>query len=188
MASPRFEALMKARRAFNGVPIPDSWVPAFKEVWGDNVRGMYSDDMQKAYWYAGDRPTRRHEVMHGIRAAASRDPSLSAAIPWWARGERVGGFRDELLARLASKDRSQITDWPTGEYPSKSAIDIPLYGAFDVGRFAAKNPVLVASGLTGLGTLAYGLSLPEKEAGAQEQNQPASGPHSLDSIIERLGQ
>lgn len=173
MASPKFTAMMAARRGFEGVPVPEAVWPLA------DANGVYSDDLLQAYWVAGNRPVMRHELMHGIRANAERDPSLSAAIPWWARGAHVGGFRDELLARLAARDMSQITQWDTAAYPRLTAGDRAMYAAFDAGR-AAASPAAVAGALTGAGLLAYGLSAPDEPAVADE-------PNSLDRIIERLG-
>lgn len=201
MASPKFTAMMKARRGFDVRPVSAAEVEAGRapleallQMASRRQAGVYvMPDVPTMRAYGVGRPTafytdifgngravRRHEVMHGMRDAAMADPSLRAAIPWWARGGEWGGFQDELLARLASKDKSQIRDWNTAAYPRKSLGDRAMYGVFDAGRLAAENPAAVAGALTGTGLLAYGLSIPEEPAVADE-------PHSLDRIIERLG-
>jgi hypothetical protein len=114
--------------------------------------------------------------MHGIRDMAMQDPELSAAIPWWARRGKAGGFEDELLARLAGKD---VMDWPMSQYfmddPLKYGAALPFYAA-------ARNPEGLLAGAVGTGaTLAYALS-------GEEEKQPQEEiARKFDNIIGRLG-
>jgi hypothetical protein len=94
MADPtRLAAMLAARRKFNAIPYtPGGYVhDVVKQVGGDDTIGLYG--RRVAIYPEGDRATRRHEIMHGIRDVASQDPSLKAAVPWWARG-RLGSFED----------------------------------------------------------------------------------------------
>jgi hypothetical protein len=80
---------------------------------------MYFDGGVAVY-PRGDRAVRRHEVMHGMVDRAQENPDLQAVLPWWARSAERGSLRDELLARLASRDTSQLRDWPLGLYAEQT--------------------------------------------------------------------
>lgn len=190
MASPKFSALMKARRQFDVVNFPPDEFAAmvskrFPET--SNVKGFYSPAGSRPMvaLSGNDRAFRRHEVMHGIRdMATSYGEGMESAIPLWARAGQRGGFADELLARLASGDRSQLSGWPTERYPRYSMSDRALYAAFDTardaGRYYSENPAILGASVVGGSVLGYG-------AFAPEERKESPRPNSLDAIIERLG-
>jgi hypothetical protein len=151
----RFQALMKARRQFDVVPWDEQAVaegvlpmgalmlkqdyPTLRAAYasaGDayppstpiSGRGL---DRAVALYPRGDRPARRHEVMHGIQHAARYDPEVEAAIPWWARNARGASLQDELLARLAQREPGAVLDWPLDKYGvlAKTPSDRLVYGA-----------------------------------------------------------
>lgn len=119
MASP-LGKLLQARRQLKSIPKSLS-------DYDFDFHGAYIPEEKLAIWRDGDRATRRHEVMHGIRDIASQDPDLAEAIPWWARNAKPGGFEDELLARLAGND---WRDW-----------DMPAYWADDPLKYSLAMPV-----------------------------------------------
>jgi hypothetical protein len=168
MADPtKLAAMLAARRKFNAIPYtPGGYVhDVVKQVGGDDTIGLYG--RRVAIYPEGDRATRRHEIMHGIRDVASQDPSLSAAVPWWARG-RLGSFEDELLARLAAGG-DHISGWPMRDYyhqdPLKYALAMPVHRVATDPQ--ARNALLGLLG-TGGALMAYGLSSQERPAVAEE--------------------
>jgi hypothetical protein len=159
--------MLAARRQLKTIPYSSdgpvrSWMDANM---GDNVLGFYGN--KTAVYPKTDRPSRRHEIMHGIRDVASQDPSLSAAVPWWARG-RLGSFEDELLARLAAGG-DHISGWPMRDYyhqdPLKYALAMPVHRVATDPQ--ARNALLGLVG-TGGALMAYGLSSQERPAVAEE--------------------
>lgn len=194
----KFRQLLAARRRFDAIPwdsqaVADERLPMevlaersrFPDVDGVYVRhpdgpdaAMPDAGLRRAtalYKDRGDRATRRHEVMHGIRDAATHYPELSGAIPWWARRSKAGSFEDELLARLAGGD---VWDWPMSQYfmddPLKYGVAMPFYAA-------ARNPEGLLAGAVGTGaTLAYALS------GEEEKPPQEEIARKFDSIIGRL--
>lgn len=200
----RFSQLLRARRTFKGFAVPE--VPkSTLEIMASGLlkdadaAGLYVDGptaselvgrpiRSAAYYPAGDRGIRRHEVMHGIRAAAVRDPSLSDAIPWWARGAETGSLRDELLARLASRQEGSLLDWPLELYATRHPKSAMAYRSAKpvqaVARFAYDNPVtagaLAGGAAVGVPLMAWGLSEDPPPEEAQRS------PDELDRIIDRL--
>jgi hypothetical protein len=160
-------------------------------------QGVYNG--RTAAYPAGDRAIRRHELFHGLVDKAADDPSLnvSPTVNALASARRMlgdsgplAGARDiteELFAHAVGgqypKTLSQllkvspyIADYAR-LYHSQSGLGnaLPLYAAS-----VATHPATVAGGLVGGGMLAYGLNAPEEAT--------ESGEHSLDRLIERLGQ
>lgn len=200
----RFSQLLRARRTFKGFAVPE--VPkstleimASKTLKDSGADGLFIDlsgvgeifpgrpVLSEAYYPAGNRGMRRHEVMHGIRSAAVRDPSLSDAIPWWARGAETGSFRDELLARLASRQEGSLLDWPLEWYATRHPKSAMAYRSAKpvqaVARFAYDNPVtasaLAGGTAVGVPTFIYGMSADEKP------DEEAIAAH-FDKMIDRL--
>lgn len=148
--SGKLAKLLAARRQIQSIP-----KSASGEVFDD--LGRYYPDQKLAIWEDGDRISRRHEVMHGIRDVASKDPELAGALPWWARGGKDGGFEDELLARLAGGD---VRDWSMPAYwrddPLKYSIAMPIHAI-------ASHPEGALAGLVGGGAIVAGAALSAKE-------------------------
>lgn len=146
----KLSALLRARRQIQSIPKSAS-------QYDFDFPGAYLPDEKLAIWQDGDRISRRHEVMHGIRDIASKDPELAGALPWWARGGKDGGFEDELLARLAGGD---VRDWPMRQYwaddPLKYSIAMPIHAI-------ASHPEGVLAGLVGGGAILTGAALSAKE-------------------------
>jgi len=171
----KFRSMLAARRRFASKPASKSSLPL-----PDGVDGAYFPDERMAVWDDAMPPdmirqTRRHEAMHGIRDMVMQDPELRAAIPWWARRGKAGGFEDELLARLAGKD---VMDWPMSQYfmddPLKYGAALPFYAA-------ARNPEGLLAGAVGTGaTLAYALS------GEEEKPPQEEIARRFDNLIGRL--
>ena len=136
-----------------------------------DIRAMrrYGVTQPTAFYVAGNRGVRRHEVMHGILDAARGSPELQAAVPWWARNAPFGGFTDELLARLASKQSGEFLDWPLGRYAPQGSFDRLAYGAAGpvqvIGRAVRDNPELSSAAL---GALATGGVLTAAAMGGEE--------------------
>ncbi len=194
----KFRQLLAARRRFDAIPwdsqaVAEGRLPmevlaersALPNLEGAYVRHSGGQDvampdvgLRRAtalYKNRGDRATRRHEVMHGIRDAATSDPALSGAIPWWARKSKAGSFEDELLARLAGGD---VWEWPMHKYfmddPLKYGAALPFYAA-------ARNPEGLLAGAVGTGaTLAYALS------GEEEKPPQEEIARKFDNLIGRL--
>ena len=143
-----------------------------------NARGMFSQNLTHglqapvdlhtrafATYPAGDRATRRHELMHGIQAAASQDSSLRQAVPWWARGAPPASFRNELVSRLASGGAGQLRDWPLRKYAELPYTKerwlyyaaAPVQDAANAAREFPVGAALVgaAGGAAGLGSAIY---------------------------------
>lgn len=182
MANPdRLRKLLAARRTFDVQPLPKTGLLA------DIAKGNI-DGFERAGFYVPDslapqlglpgpvsfydqtlpntRGIRRHEVMHGVFRAARNDPALADVVPLWAR-MRGGSFEDELLARLASRERGAVLEWDTKPYRAKDpipyAVAEPLLAA---ARFAAEHPVAAgAMAATAAGT-AYGLMASESPTAA----------------------
>ncbi len=175
----KLPALLKARRQFDVVPwdiqaVEDGDLPlrAFLETAEENkgARGVYVTSPLSAtapiphmglsrsiaLYPRGNRATRRHEVMHGIQNVARADPEVSKALPWWARRTGHGDIRDELLARLASGEQSQLTGWPLGsyaahhpehawQYHAAKPAQVLLNDALYTHRGLSQNPLAYAS-------------------------------------------
>ena len=169
MADPsRLKAMLAARRKFNAISYaPGDYVhDVVKKIGGDNAIGLYKGRV--AIYPQGDRATRRHEVMHGIRDAASQNQELASAVPWWARNRRVGSFEDELLARLAAGG-NDMSGWQMRDYyhqdPLKYALAMPVHRVATDPQ--ARGALLGLLG-TGGALMAYGLSSQERPAVAEE--------------------
>lgn len=151
----RFSQLLRARRQFKGVPLSRARSDIASEVIESGDLGRYYPDERLAVWEDGDRATRRHEVMHGIRDIASQDPELAGVLPRWAR--RGGAFEDELLARLAGGD---VRQWNMRAYwsddPLKYSLAMPVHAAM-------AHPEGVLAGLVGGGGVITAAALRAKE-------------------------
>lgn len=185
--SDRLSNLLRARRMFDVLTAEDA-PKAARHLQDDQLRGAFIEtERPKALYIDGDRGTRRHEVMHGIRWAASQDPELQSVLPWWARGAERGSFRDELLARLASKRDGDLLEWDLGRYAEMEPQAAAAYRAAKpvqaVARFAYDNPItagaLAGGTAVGVPTLVYGLSQEDKP------DEEAIAAH-FDKMIDRL--
>jgi hypothetical protein len=168
MADPtKLAAMLAARRQLKTIPYsPDGPVRKWLDVnMGENTVGFYGN--KTAVYPKGDRRTRRHEIMHGIRDVASQDEALRDAAPWWARG-KVGSFEDELLARL-SAGGDHMSGWQMRDYyhqdPLKYALAMPVHRVATDPQ--ARGALLGLLG-TGGALMAYGLSSQERPAVAEE--------------------
>lgn len=142
--SDRLSNLLRARRMFDVLTAEDA-PKAARHLQDGQLRGAFIEtERPKALYIDGDRGTRRHEVMHGMRWAASQNPELQSVLPWWARGAERGSFRDELLARLASKREGDLLEWDLGRYAEMEPQAAAAYRAAkpvqSVARFAYDHP------------------------------------------------
>jgi len=184
----KLPALLRARRQFDVVPwdlqsVEDGDLPlkAFLDTAVENkgAFGVYVTnplsptapipdlDLPRsvALYRRGDRATRRHEVMHGIQNVARVDPAVAEALPWWARRTSHGDIRDELLARLASGQRSQVSAWPMAEYAGFHPEHAWQYHAARPVQYAQRlldrNPLAPASLAGAVGGMATAAALGE---------------------------
>lgn len=175
-APSRVPALLKARRQLNVIEakpeaLDDLFMRSNPDAYeaGGRMYGFYSPSAKEVWHRAGDRPSLRHELMHGIYDIARNDESVRAALPRWLKyPQKYAPFEDELLARLASGQSSQLVDWPVNNYAELDPVPYAVLGglqtAASTARGVAPYALGAAIGSGGLLTAAAYVDKPEMES------------------------